>query len=194
MRWRARPILLLTGAVIVIGIVALIASPKTFGLNQGLNGASSGRAGLVSGGVHMFSERPLWGFGSGSFVARYRHEHPTTAQTLAASHTIAVTVAAEQGLIGEVVYIVLVLVALATLLRHARGDPARMAIAAAFLALVLHTNMYADFLEDPVTWTLLGLGAALAAAHPPERRDPHRPRDRRRYDPALARPRTRSAV
>ena len=38
-----------------------------------------------------------------------------------------------------------------------------MAIAAAFLALVFHTMLYADFLEDPVTWTLLGVGSALAA-------------------------------
>jgi hypothetical protein len=27
--------------------------------------------------------------------------------------------------------------------------------------------MYAAFLEDPVTWTLLGIGTALAAAGPP---------------------------
>ena len=40
----------------------------------------------------------------------------------------------------------------------------RAAIAAAFLALVFHTLLYADFLEDPVTWLLLGVGAALAAA------------------------------
>jgi hypothetical protein len=28
--------------------------------------------------------------------------------------------------------------------------------------LVLHTWTYADFLEDPITWTLLGIGVALA--------------------------------
>jgi len=35
-------------------------------------------------------------------------------------------------------------------------------VGAAFLALVFHTMLYADFLEDPVTWTLLGVGVALA--------------------------------
>ena len=50
------------------------------------------------------------------------------------------------------------------LVRGARADPARAAIAAAFLALVFHTLLYADFLEDPVTWTLLGVGTALAFA------------------------------
>jgi hypothetical protein len=29
---------------------------------------------------------------------------------------------------------------------------------------VFHTLLYADFLEDPVTWTLLGIGTALAFA------------------------------
>jgi integral membrane sensor domain MASE1 len=59
-----------------------------------------------------------------------------------------------------------VVVALVALLRGARGDPVRTAIAAAFLALVFHTMLYADFLEDPVTWALLGAGMALARAAP----------------------------
>ena len=50
------------------------------------------------------------------------------------------------------------------LVRGARADPARAAIAAAFLALVFHTLLYADFLEDPETWALLGIGTALAYA------------------------------
>lgn len=164
MRWRAWPILLAGVAVVVAGIAALAISPKTFGLNQGLNGASSGRAGLVSGGVTLFSRRPVWGYGSGSFEARYRGLHPGSSSTLSASHTIAVTIAAEQGLVGELPYIALVIVAMVVLVRGARADPARAAVAAAFIALVLHTELYADFLEDPATWTLLGIGTALALA------------------------------
>ena len=49
------------------------------------------------------------------------------------------------------------------LIRGTRADPLRAAIAAALLALVFHTLLYADFLEDPVAWTLLGIGTALAA-------------------------------
>ena len=48
----------------------------------------------------------------------------------------------------------------------------RAAIAAAFLALVFHTMLYADFLEDPVTWALLGIGVALAVAPPGASRRP----------------------
>ena len=40
----------------------------------------------------------------------------------------------------------------------------RIAIAACFAALVLHTWTYADFLEDPFTWTLLAIGVACARA------------------------------
>jgi putative inorganic carbon (HCO3(-)) transporter len=169
MRWRVKPILVLGAVVVVIGVVAVIASPKTFGLNQGLNGASSGRAGLVSGGLHMFGNRPLWGYGSGSFETEYRKTHPTTSTTLSASHTIPITIAAEQGLIGEIPYLALVIVAAAMLLGGARRNPARAAVAAAFLALVFHTLLYADFLEDPVTWTLLGIGAALSYTRHPDR-------------------------
>ncbi len=161
-RWKVWPVIVSAVVVVVVGVAAVLASPTTFGLNQGLNGASSGRANLVTGGISMFAARPLWGYGSGSFVAEYRARHPGTAQTLSASHTIPVTIGAEQGLIGELVYVALVLTALLALLRGSRGDPVRVAVAAAFLALVFHTMLYADFLEDPVTWALLGVGSALA--------------------------------
>jgi len=164
LRWRPSRTLWVGAAVIAVGAVAVLARPTTFGLNQGLNGASSGRAGLIGGGVHMFGERPLWGYGSGSFVTEYQREHRGTATTLAASHTIAVTIAAEQGVIGELAYLALVLATVFVLLRGARGDPARAAVGAAFVALMLHTNLYADFLEDPLTWALLGLGVALATS------------------------------
>jgi putative inorganic carbon (HCO3(-)) transporter len=177
LRWKVWPVLAAAAVVIVLGASALAISPKTFGLNQGLNGASSGRAGLVSGGIHLFGGRPLWGYGAGSFVHEYRAHHPGTSQTLAASHTIPITVAAEQGLIGEVAYLGLVVVAVQRLLRRARADPARVGIAAAFIALVFHTLLYADFLEDPVTWTLLGVGSSLALVAQACERAPQRRRE-----------------
>ena len=48
------------------------------------------------------------------------------------------------------------------LFRGAGRSPPRIAIAACFAALVLHTWTYADFLEDPITWALLAIGVALA--------------------------------
>lgn len=163
MRWRPRAPLALGAVVVVLAGVAVAVEPTTFGLNQGANGVSAGRGSLLSGGVQLFEGRPIQGFGSGSFEHEYRLHNPRGGSTTA-SHTIPVTVAAEQGVIGEFAYIALVLVAIAALGRGARSDPARVAIAAAFVALLVHTMLYADFLEDPSTWALLGIGVALGRA------------------------------
>jgi putative inorganic carbon (HCO3(-)) transporter len=164
LRWRPSRALVVAVVVVALGALAVVASPKTFGLNQGLNGASSGRGGLVSGGLSLFGDRPVWGYGSGSFSREYKVHNRRTATSLSASHTIPITVAAEQGLIGELAYLAFVIVAIVALVRRSRGDPVRSAVAAAFVALMFHTLLYADFLEDPTTWVLLGVGLALAAA------------------------------
>jgi O-antigen ligase len=164
-RWRPEAPLALGAVVVVLGGAAVAIKPTTFGLNQGLNGVSAGRGSVLKGGVQLFGDRPLQGFGSGSFEHEYRIHNPN-AGPLTASHTTPVTVAAEQGVIGELVYLALVVVALVVLVRGARANPARAAIAAAFAALLAHTMLYADFLEDPFAWALLGIGAALARASP----------------------------
>jgi putative inorganic carbon (HCO3(-)) transporter len=164
-RWRASRVLVVGVAVVAAGAAAIAITPKTFGLNQGLNNASSGRADLVTGGLSMFGSRTVWGYGSGSFVREYHRRHPDTTTTHAASHTIPITIAAEQGLIGLLVYLALILTAIVVLIRGTRADPVRAAVGAAWLALVFHTLLYADFLEDPFAWSLLGIGTALATAH-----------------------------
>jgi O-antigen ligase len=186
LRWRASRAVFVAAGVVVVAVAAVAISPTTFGLNQGLNGASSGRPGLVSGGLDLFKDRPVWGFGSGSFETEYAAHHHQPGQTLTASHTIPVTIAAEQGLIGEVVYVAFVVAALITLVRRSRSDPARVAIAAAFVALLFHTLLYADFLEDPITWTLLAIGVALAGRPPPDRAPAGRPPGDRRLQEQLA--------
>jgi putative inorganic carbon (HCO3(-)) transporter len=162
LRWRPGRAVFVAVGVLAVAAAVIAISPTTFGLNQGLNGASSGRQGLVTGGVDLFKSRPLGGYGSGSFVKVYGERHHALGETTSASHTIPITIAAEQGLIGELVYIGLVVVALLMLLQRARADPVRVTVAAAFVALLFHTLLYADFLEDPITWTLLAIGATLA--------------------------------
>jgi putative inorganic carbon (HCO3(-)) transporter len=164
LRFKVWPVVATGVAIVGIGAIVIAASPNTFGLNQGLNGASAGRSNLVSGGFQMWADRPLWGYGSGAFVTEYRRQHPHSASTVSASHTIPITVAAEQGLIGLAVYIPLIVMSVLTLARGAREDPVRAAILAAWLAFVFHTMLYADFLEDPVSWALLAIGTTLALA------------------------------
>src|SRR5205085_10889946 len=115
LRWHVGRAVFVAAGVVAVAAIAIAISPTTFGLNQGLNGASSGRPGLVSGGIDLFSARPGWGWGSGSFSTEYAAHHRKPAQSLTASHTIPITIAAEQGLIGELVYLAFVLAALITL-------------------------------------------------------------------------------
>ncbi len=164
--------------------VVVFAAPGAVHLHghsaKSLNHATSGRIDLMKGGLRMFADRPLYGYGAGSFAERFRaREKKSSAQAASASHTIPITVAAEQGVIGLAAYIFVLVVSFQMLfggLMRLRGsDPpsarliGRVVVAAAFAALVFHTLLYADFLEDPIAWTLLGIGIAL-------RRGPPRPR------------------
>jgi len=170
LRWGARRVLLPAAGVLALAVAAVLITPSTFGVNlHNLDSTSSGRTQLVRGGGDLFAARPVAGYGSGSFVREYRrHERRRlSSDASTASHTIPVTVAAEQGVIGLVVYVALLIAAFAHLLRRAAASLARSAVAAAFVALVFHTLVYAAFLEDPMTWALLGVGTALAAAAAP---------------------------
>jgi O-antigen ligase len=169
-RWDVRGTIYVGVALLAVAAVVVIAAPP--GLHIGLSGsggstnnATSGRSKLVTRGLELFTDRPLEGFGSGSFPLEYRrHNHVSSASATSASHTIPVTVAAEQGILGLALYIALLVVAFGVLFSGAGRSPPRIALAACFAALVLHTWTYADFLEDPLTWTMLGIGTALALA------------------------------
>jgi O-antigen ligase len=170
-RWDVRGTLYVAVALVAIAAVVLELAPASshFGLKGSggsTNNATNGRTNLISGGFHLFAKRPLEGYGSGSFETEYElhSRDPSAENATSASHTIPVTVAAEQGVLGLAVYVALLVVAFAVLFRDAARAPPRIAIAAAFAALVLHTWIYADFLEDPLTWTLLGIGVACARA------------------------------
>ena len=153
-------------AVIVLGSGAL---RLELGDSDSVSDATSGRYDLIEGGVQLAGERPVQGWGSGAFRREYRaQEKASDTRATAASHTIPVTVGAEQGIIGLALYLALLVAALARLLRGIAGSPgpavlvARAGTAAAFVALIVHTMLYAAFLEDPLMWALLGAGVALA--------------------------------
>jgi O-antigen ligase len=169
-RWDVRGTVYVAVALVAVAAVVVLAAPAS--LHFGLKGsggsasnATSGRTKLISGGLELFAERPLQGYGSGSFEVEYRrHIKASADNATSASHTIPVTVAAEQGIVGLAAYVALLIAAFRLLFRGAGRLPPRIALAACFAALVLHTWAYADFLEDPLTWTLLGIGVALARA------------------------------
>ena len=175
-RWRVWPILAGVGAVALVALVVVVAAPGSVGIDTGsanpLDKATSGRFELLEGGLAMFADRPLYGYGSGSFAERFRdRENASSLRAASASHTIPVTIAAEQGVIGLVAYGFVLFFAFRMMFArlkwtHRRGPPSlpplgRTIVAAAFTALVFHTMTYAAFLEDPITWTLIGLGIAI---------------------------------
>jgi O-antigen ligase len=167
MRWSVRWALILSGGALVVAVAFVALAPGAVNLELGnsrsADKATSGRYDLIKGGLKLFRDAPLVGQGSGSFAREYRRaEHVSPERAASASHTIPVTVAAEQGVIGLLAYLALLAAALARLFRGARRVPERAAVAAAFVALVAHSMMYAAFLEDPLTWTLLGAGTAMA--------------------------------
>ena len=175
-RWTAAAVGIPALIVLGIGIYGLASSPP--GQN---NKDTSGRLKLVEGGFELFGERPVWGYGSGSFSTAYEERVKDRVASLSESHTEPVTVAAEQGLIGLAAYLALLAVAFWVLVHRiaplmpgvVRGPPdaetpewfrvARAAMLATFTALVVHSLSYAGFFEDPITWVLLAIGAALAA-------------------------------
>jgi O-antigen ligase len=169
MRWNVRRAVAIAAGLLVVGAAVVLLAPSALRIDLGnsksANSATSGRYDLIAGGVRLFADRPLQGWGSGAFPRQYRRaEHVSAERATSASHTIPITVAAEQGVAGLAVYLALLASALWRLLRRAASAPARAAVAAAFVALLAHTMMYAAFLEDPMAWTLLAVGTALAAS------------------------------
>ncbi|HEV2785104.1 MAG TPA: O-antigen ligase family protein, partial [Solirubrobacteraceae bacterium] len=163
LRWGTKRAAALVAAFAAAGILVVVAAPTAVGLEGSADNVSSGRWSLVKGGVELASARPAQGWGSAAFKTEYRRQEKASSERAsAASHTIPITVAAEQGLGGLALYLALIAVAIVTLLRGTRRSVARATVAAAFVALVVHTLLYAAFLEDPLAWALLAVGSALA--------------------------------
>jgi putative inorganic carbon (HCO3(-)) transporter len=241
LRWAAA-----AAAAVALGaaLVVLLAGGAPKVNFSRINIDTSGRANLVSGGIHLFAQRPLYGYGSGSFPKAYREHVRTRRVPVSVSHTEPITVAAEQGLAGLAAFAALLITALwimssglgrlglagsasdattpdappaggvggvvSGLADVSPGGPggggasctfspirprtadhdapkklsgtptrspsstvgptglstlvARVAVLAAFVALLVHTMAYAGFFEDPIAWVLLAVGASLAAA------------------------------
>jgi O-antigen ligase len=158
---------------VAAGLVVLVAMGIAVSAIEdgGLTAETTGRTDLISGGTDLAEDRPLLGYGSGSFPDEFKERFDVIDPGYAVeSHTEPVTVAAEQGAIGLVPYAALLVVSIAGLwaaaglgLAPAR-DPVAATLLAAFAAMVVHSMGYAAFLTDPLTWTLLALAVVLPEA------------------------------
>jgi putative inorganic carbon (HCO3(-)) transporter len=166
--WRWRSLLALAAAFGVL--VALTATqPKLMHALRhhttgGLNSATSGRASLIANGIRIAEAHPAVGVGLGGFEHAYSKRTGRTPRK-SASHNTPVTVAAEQGGVGFLLYFWLVgalLLAAWRRVEHSVYGLLALSAGSGLLAIFSHSLAYNDFFEDPTTWGLIGL-IALAA-------------------------------
>jgi len=168
--WRRRS-LILVGVGIVVLVIAAVSS-SAIRHKASLSHVTSGRSTLASKGVKVAVHHPVIGVGVGGFrrayadVAHLKGKEPKAA----ASHTTPITVAAETGLPGLLLFAWLVGAALLTGFRRLRpttDGAARLAFGLALVAILVHCIFYNALFEDPTFWGLLALvvvGARTTAA------------------------------
>jgi O-antigen ligase len=160
-RWKS---LLALGAVLLVAAGLVAAQPRVMHAlrhhtTSGLDGATHGRASLIANGIRIAKAHPAIGVGLGGFEHAYsKRTHRTPKKS--ASHNTAVTVAAEEGGVGLLLYFWLLGALLLAGFRR-RNHPVfgRLAMSAglALVAIFVHSLAYNDFFEDPTTWGLIGL-------------------------------------
>ncbi len=156
-----RASLLLAAVAAALFVVAVVVSPA-IRHKASLSHVTSGRSTLVSKGIHLAVHHPVAGVGVGGFrrayasLAHLRGKEPKAA----ASHTTPVTVAAETGVPGLLLFAWLVLAALRvafTRLGEGFEGAARLAFGLALVAILVHCVFYNALFEDPTFWGLLAL-------------------------------------
>jgi O-antigen ligase len=182
--WRWKAALAVVAAVVVLGGIAFSQPSIRHALlhhtKTGLNSASGGRYSLVSNGLRIAKAHPAVGVGVGGFTKAYvkrTHRSPRAS----ASHNTPVTVAAEGGAVGLLLYVWLVVAVLLAAARAFRCGPRRLLALAAGLglaAIFVHSLFYNDFFEDPTTWGLFGL-IALAALRRERAQEPVLPAEKK---------------
>ena len=152
--------LVLGGLVVaVLAVTGYLASIEIRG--ESLRQRTADRSQRVQDTARVVGEDPVAGVGIGGQPQASRRlsgRDRTTPNFV--SHTAPLTVAAELGLAGVALYVWLLVGGARLLMAVRRLEPALgLALAAAFLALFVHALFYSGFLEDPLTWVVLGVGA-----------------------------------
>jgi O-antigen ligase len=127
LKWSLRWTLGAVGAGLILAVSVVIFAGGVSKLSPDrCNVDTGGRCNLVSGGAKLFGQRPLWGYGAGSFPKAYREHIDTDKAPVSVSHTEPITIAAEQGLLGFAAYLALVVTALWTMAATLRPSLPRL--------------------------------------------------------------------
>ncbi len=157
--------------VLVAALVAALAGgavAATTARGHSLRKATSGRSRLVTVTTRVIRNHPLVGVGIGSQpLASSKEAKSRLAARRDASHTTPLTVLAELGVVGFLLYLAFLAAAVRLLFLTARRHQGfALGLAAAFLVLFLHSLFYSGFFEDPLMWGTLAVAAASLAAAP----------------------------
>jgi hypothetical protein len=160
-----RRILMVGAAVCVLGGAAFVAATA---VNDSARQATSGRTRLARVTWVVFTNHPVAGVGIGGQPQASRDEAKTQLSAKRdRSHTTPLTVAAELGLLGLIVYVALLAGAGRLLFLLTRRNRALgLGAAAVFLTLLVHSLFYAGFFEDPIVWGVIALAAWALLALP----------------------------
>ena len=149
--------------VLVAGIVVLAE-----GDGDSTRQVTSDRSALIQVTWPVYAAHPVVGVGIGSQPLMSRREEDARRQkSKNVSHTTPLTVAAELGTIGLLIYLAF-LAALGRALFEAwsRHRPLGLALAGCLTALVVQSLFYGGFFEDPYVWGIAGVAAAALAFVP----------------------------
>jgi putative inorganic carbon (hco3(-)) transporter len=171
-RWRA---LAAVGLVAAVMIPIGMAAPQLenvrdslFGSSQSrIDRATGNRSQLIGNGLRIAADHPVAGVGVGGFKQAYAERLGVRRAPSSVSHNTPLTVAAENGVVGLVLFVWLLVAATLTCFRGALAGitvaaRTRLIAGVALGAILVHSLFYNAFFEDPMTWGLFAL-AALAA-------------------------------
>jgi len=162
--WERRAVVALGVAVVALLAAGFVVPSVRAEILDNTDRATGNRSRLVTEGMRIAADHPLGGVGLGGFKAAYgeRVGFRAADPARAASHNTPVTVAAETGLPGLLLFTWLVATALWLPFRRASrsfAGRASLCFGLALLAILVHSLFYNAFFEDPMSWGLLGLTA-----------------------------------
>jgi O-antigen ligase len=173
--WRWKSLLAVAAVLVLVAGIAVTQPRLMHALRHhsigALNKASSGRASLIATGIRIAKAHPSHGVGLGGFETAYSRRTGKKPKQ-SASHNTPVTVGAEAGAPGLLLYLWLVgalFLAAYRRINHPLYGRVALASGLALVAVFVHSLAYADFFEDPTTWVLIGLVALAAPIRVPAR-------------------------
>ena len=163
-RVRRTVALLALAAVVAAGAYAAVQVAD----GRSLNRITSDRTERVEDAVRVIEEHPIVGVGIGGQPRASRRivgsDRPTPNFV---SHTTPLTVFAELGIVGLLLYAWLLVGGMTLILQlRRRNEPLALALGAALIGLFVHALFYSGFLEDPLTWLVLSIAAAYGIGVP----------------------------